>query len=102
MTFTIHGSDDLGVVDCDYVAKGETAGAVADDIITHLRDEHDVDMPDADAVMKADNIDVSTRAVQVIVERLRDVLNIAGTVTTPDQESISSSVVPPGNMPGNL
>ena len=102
MTFTIHGSDDLGVVDCEYVASGETAGDAAQDMIEHLRSEHDVDMPDADVVTSDDDIEAPSSDAQVIIERLRDVLNVPGTVTTSDDELESDAAVPPGDMPGNL
>lgn len=102
MTFTIHGSDDLGVTDCEYVASGETAGDAAQEMIEHLRSEHDVDMPDADVVTSDVNIEASTSAAQVIIKRLRDVLDVPGSVTTSDDELESDTAVPPGDMPGNL
>lgn len=43
---------DLGVSGCDYVARGEVAGDVVSEMITHLREEHDLDMPSAEKVLK--------------------------------------------------
>lgn len=102
MSLRVRGSDDLGVVGCDYVATGESPGDVAQDMIEHLRSEHDVDMPDADRVTSDEEIETSTAGAHVIVKRLRNALDISGVVTTVDQEPVTDTVVPPGDMPGNL
>jgi predicted small metal-binding protein len=51
MSMEISCSEDLGIKDCECVARGETAGSVVEEIVEHLRDEHDLDLPDAEAIL---------------------------------------------------
>lgn len=44
---------DLGIADCTYTAYGETAGDAVEDMVEHLRAEHDLNMPDADEILEA-------------------------------------------------
>ena len=44
--------NELGVIDCDYVARGMTPGEVLEKMVDHLRSEHDLDMPDAEEDLK--------------------------------------------------
>lgn len=75
----LHCSE-LGVEDCDLVARGETAGAIVREIVQHLRQEHDLDLPGADEIL-AEDMDMETLseqqpAVYLIVKRLRQELEI--------------------------
>jgi predicted small metal-binding protein len=71
---------ELGIEDCDFVAKGETAGDVVKEAVEHLRAEHDVDMPDADVILAGkvsqDPLEMVDPAVALVVQRLTDALNI--------------------------
>jgi len=44
---------DLGFEGCQFRTRGATAEAVLQEIVEHLRAEHDVDVPDADVVLEA-------------------------------------------------
>jgi len=72
---------ELGVKDCDAVVSGETAGDVVAEVVNHLRAEHDIDMPDADVILKGevteDPLDVVDPAVALIVERLTEALSLS-------------------------
>lgn len=79
MTKKITGSE-LGIQDCDFTARGETAIDVASQVVEHLRAEHGIDLPDAEVIMSGD---LSTSimpsadpAVHLIVDRLKETLNI--------------------------
>jgi predicted small metal-binding protein len=80
MTKTTKCSE-LGVKDCDAVISGETAGDVVAEVVDHLRAEHDIDMPDADIILKGkvteDPLDVVDPAVALVVERLTEALNLS-------------------------
>lgn len=68
------GGSELGVKDCDFTARGETAGDVVRDLVDHLRDEHDVGMPDADVILAHDAVDtaiVGTADPAHMLENLR-------------------------------
>jgi predicted small metal-binding protein len=71
---------ELGVKDCDFVAKGETAGDVVKQVVDHLRAEHDIDMPDADTIMdgelKEEPLEMVDPDVKVVAERLTAALDI--------------------------
>lgn len=42
---------ELGIKDCSFSASGKTAGEILEKMITHLRSEHHLDMPDAAEIM---------------------------------------------------
>ena len=79
---------DLGVVDCDYVARGEDAKAVVEDMVAHLEEEHDIDMPDPEVILDPDRKEgVLTkiadalaggrdRGTELLIQRLRTALDI--------------------------
>jgi predicted small metal-binding protein len=59
--------DELGIVGCDFIARGETAGDVVEQVVQHLHSEHDIDLPDADAILEGrvgDNPNVVGSSVQ--------------------------------------
>jgi len=73
-------SKELGIQDCDFVATGDTAGDVVEQVVNHLRDEHDIDMPDAEVILQGEVVEnplsESDPAVELVVERLTSALNI--------------------------
>ncbi len=72
--------DELGVVDCDFVAQGEAPGDVVEELVAHLREAHDLDMPDADEILEDDFQDEVAAdldpAVLTVVKRLREELDL--------------------------
>lgn len=42
---------DLGIADDSAVFEAPSAGELVEQIVDHLRDEHDINMPDADVIM---------------------------------------------------
>lgn len=69
---------ELGVADCDYVARGETTGDVLEEMIDHLQDEHDVELPDAEEMIedRVDEDELDSEA-RIILDRLQERLAIA-------------------------
>jgi predicted small metal-binding protein len=71
---------ELGIQDCDFTASGETAGDVVEQVVQHLRDEHDIDMPDADVILegkvKEDPLASVEPDVALVIQRLTEALNI--------------------------
>jgi predicted small metal-binding protein len=71
---------ELGVRDCDFVAKGESPGEIVKEVVEHLRAEHDIDMPDTDTILAGEVgeefTEVIGEEVTLIVERLTTALNI--------------------------
>lgn len=68
-------SEDLRIADCDLVVEGETPGEIVEQIVPHLRKEHDMDMPDVEAILDEDvdreDLDDKTWTV---VKRMREAL----------------------------
>ena len=71
---------ELGIKDCDFVASGETAGDVVRQIVSHLREEHDIRLPNADQILsgedRADPLGPVDPAAALIVERLTEALDL--------------------------
>jgi predicted small metal-binding protein len=71
---------ELGIRDCDFVAKGESPGEIVKEVVEHLRAEHDIDMPDTDTILAGEVgeefTEVIGEEVTLIVERLTTALNI--------------------------
>ncbi len=44
---------DLGIANCSYTARGETPGEAVEAMVKHLRQEHHLDMPDAEDILDA-------------------------------------------------
>jgi predicted small metal-binding protein len=44
--------EELGVADCDFVARGEDAREAAEAMVAHLEEAHDIDMPDVDVIVE--------------------------------------------------
>lgn len=75
--------DDLGVKGCDLVAEGETPADVVEQVVEHLRSEHDIDMPDAEGILNKSILEPThipgaepDKDVQLVVRRLREKLGI--------------------------
>ena len=80
---------DLGIADCDYVARGETAKAVVDQMVEHLEDEHGIEMPDSEIIL-GEYPDIGNliktlgrifsgepdEETRLVVQRLREALDI--------------------------
>lgn len=77
---------ELGVKDCEFTASGETVEDVVEEMVEHLRDTHDMDMPDADAIMTGKvgegPLESMDDASGLVVQRMIEKLNIL-----PDEES---------------
>jgi predicted small metal-binding protein len=71
---------ELGVVDCDVVFEGKTAGDVVEQAVEHLRSEHGIDMPDPDEILKGTigtmPGDETSDEAMLVVQRLREYLDI--------------------------
>ncbi len=76
MEYRVTGKQ-VGVNGCTYTAKGSTAGEAFTQMLTHLRDEHDLELPDPEDVLE-NRSDESTwnRAAQLIIQRLRERLHL--------------------------
>ena len=72
--------DELGITGCDFVARGETAGDVVEQVVQHLHSEHDIDLPDADAILEGrvgnNPTIVGSKEEFLIIERLRESLDL--------------------------
>lgn len=70
-------AEDLGIADCDMVARGEAPGEIAGQIVEHLRQAHDMNMPDVSAIMSGgiEEADVDEE-VWSVVTRLREALDV--------------------------
>jgi predicted small metal-binding protein len=68
---------DLGVANCDLVARAEAPGEIVHKVVGHLREAHDIDMPDAEVILEGqvEETDVDQK-VWTIVKRIREDLNL--------------------------
>ncbi|MGD8623912.1 MAG: DUF1059 domain-containing protein [Anaerolineae bacterium] len=72
---------ELGIENCDWTASGETPAGVVEEAVAHLRQKHDLEMPDAEIILegKVDDDPLLTTApkpVRLIVERLKEKLDM--------------------------
>jgi len=92
------GCSELGVKDCDFVASGETVSDVVEEMVGHLREEHDIEMPDAKTILKGDVTDESPEmadeATELIVNRMIEKLEITPP-DTPEPPEPSIGKLPP-------
>jgi predicted small metal-binding protein len=75
----VRGNEDLRVADCEFVVHGEVPGEIVAEVVEHLREAHDIEMPDAEAILEgkvdeAMDLDEETRK---IVQRLREALELS-------------------------
>jgi predicted small metal-binding protein len=72
-------SSDLGIQNCNFSASGETAGEIVKEVVEHLRDEHDIDMPDVADILEgkvSEDLKHNNPSAYLVVERLIETLNI--------------------------
>lgn len=104
MAYVIRGGEDLGIAGCEYVASGETPGDVVRDVKEHLKDEHNVDLPETEAILEGREFDETvigaSEDANIIVRRLREALAVGGDEDVSSDEPGTS--VPPGTMRGNM
>jgi predicted small metal-binding protein len=85
---------ELGLVDCDFQARGETPGEVITDAVEHLEKDHEMELPDAEVILEGDydpgNLPEKTR---LVVQRLRRAANIHSEAKMPHMKPIRN--VPP-------
>lgn len=80
MAIELSGQD-LGIANCDWSATGETPADVIEQMVNHLRQEHDIDMPKTETIMEGratdDPImeDVDDR-VRLIIRRIHAELDM--------------------------
>ena len=79
MKMSITGKE-LGINDCDFEASGDTAGDVVSQVVDHLREVHDLDMPDVETILEGQSSDEflsdADPGIALVVERLTSKLNI--------------------------
>ncbi len=91
---------DLGIQDCDWVATGETAGDIVEQVVRHLRKEQNINLPDPEEILEGDFTqspldDTMDPAVATIIRRLREKLNLEERGTSPDIGLVSGRVKSP-------
>ena len=75
MTMEVRCDEDLRVKGCDLVFEGEAAGEVAEKVVEHLREEHDMHLPDAETIMAGDiDEELLDKEVRTLTRRLREAL----------------------------
>ena len=86
MAYEIKCGEDLGIANCDFAARGETPGDALAQMTDHLEDKHDLSLPDDDVILEGQDTNVVRSVMQtdqfteedrVVVERLREQLNVA-------------------------
>ena len=83
------GCADLGVADCDFIARGEAPREIVDPMVRHLEEEHGMDMPNPEVILDTypdqDNFIQSLaqalttkpdKETQLVIKRLRQKLNL--------------------------
>lgn len=80
MAIELRGKD-LGVADCDWAALGETPVDVVQQMVAHLRQEHQIEMPSAEAILEGKAteepmLEGTDETVRLIVERLHAELDM--------------------------
>ncbi len=74
---------DLGVANCDFVAKGDTPGEIVEQMVKHLRQEHNIHLPDPDEILQPGSVETSMldfeedhKDANIVVTRMRQALGI--------------------------
>lgn len=87
MTKEITGQE-LGVTNCDFVARGETVNEIVGEMVDHLRKKHEIQMPDAKVILKGEAEEnfpeMGDKAAGLIVRRMIEKLEIVPPPETPD------------------
>ena len=78
MTKEIRCEEDLGIPDCDLVVRSEVPGEIVNEVVDHLRENHDMDLPSAEAIIagEVEEADVDEK-VWLVVKRLDEELNLS-------------------------
>jgi predicted small metal-binding protein len=71
-------SEDLRIADCHLEVEGDTPEEIVSEVVEHLREEHGMDLPDADAITKGqvDKTEVDEK-IWTVVKRMQDALEIS-------------------------
>lgn len=99
MTYQVACNEDLGIAGCDFVADGEVPGDVLEELLPHLRQEHGLSMPDANAILEGYSTDVpllgeTDKGIATIVRRLQQALDVDTAPATPLQPVVTVGLVP--------
>jgi predicted small metal-binding protein len=85
---------ELGVAGCDETFEGTSPGDVVRKAVEHLRDHHDIDLPDAETILEGDMtenpLDPVDEDAALIIVRLREALNLVKS-ETPETPGLVSS-----------
>jgi predicted small metal-binding protein len=85
--------EDLGILGCSFAAQGETAGEVLGEVTGHLEKEHGIHVPEATDILEGRvNENDLGKGARLVVQRLRDVLNIKDNPQAPD---VDTPITPP-------
>ena len=86
MAKEIRCEEHLGIVDCDLKVRSDVPGEVVRQVVEHLREEHDMTMPDAKAIMEGsvEEGDVDEK-VWTVVKRLDEELNLSELATQSEE-----------------
>jgi predicted small metal-binding protein len=89
MAMRVSCEEDLRIEGCDLVVEGEVAGDVAEEVVTHLREEHDMDVPDAETIVAGDvDEEALDKEVRTLTRRLREALAL------PEEEGLEAKEDP--------
>lgn len=98
---------DLGIVDCDFYAEGETPADVIEQVREHLNKHYDMDLPKTDDILDGDYelnlFDDLEEDERLVIRRLREKLHVG--VDEPEKPGvIIPPVIPPhgGTMGGGV
>jgi predicted small metal-binding protein len=90
--------EDLGLTGCDFTARALTPGEVIDQVAGHLKSRHDIHLPPTTAIMQGIvDEDAQPKSVQLIITRLRDLLQLSEVDHPPEPEPLMTT--PPANVP---
>lgn len=91
--------DDLKVKDCDFTVRGESAREVIEQAVEHLRQDHDMMLPDAQTILDGKNLESLREEVRLVVARMRETLDILGKPETPETGPVTGTPPPPDIEP---
>lgn len=80
MAMELHCKD-LGITDCNWMAKGETPADIVEQVVQHLEKDHGMDMPEPKTILEGKvtdqllPVDVDD-SVKMVVKRMQEALEI--------------------------
>jgi len=89
--------EDLNVKDCDFVVRGDTPKDVIEQAVEHLREEHDISLPDAQRILDGKGIEHLEDQARLVAQRIREALDIKSEADTP---GAGPGEPPPNVTPG--